>query len=152
MSAKGVAEAEIVEWSVKVGDLVREDQVVAAVMTDKATVEIPTPGRGHGASRSAAAVGDVLAVGSELIRIDAPGLPDSPPPPPPKRRARRRTRRPKPPSRAATPPRPPAGGQRVRRRRAGACSRAAAPRRLAAPQRGAPRPPARSRSLRRRCA
>ena len=40
---EGVAEAEIVEWTVKVGDLVREDQVVAAVMTDKATVEIPTP-------------------------------------------------------------------------------------------------------------
>ena len=40
---EGVAEAEIVEWHVKVGDLLREDQVVAAVMTDKATVEIPTP-------------------------------------------------------------------------------------------------------------
>ena len=40
---EGVAEAEIVEWAVKVGDLVKEDQVVAAVMTDKATVEIPTP-------------------------------------------------------------------------------------------------------------
>ena len=38
---EGVAEAEIVEWAVKVGDLVKEDQVVAAVMTDKATVEIP---------------------------------------------------------------------------------------------------------------
>ena len=42
---EGVAEAEIVEWQVKVGDVVREDQVVAAVMTDKATVEIPTPRR-----------------------------------------------------------------------------------------------------------
>ncbi len=41
---EGVAEAEIVEWAVKVGDLVQEDQVVAAVMTDKATVDIPTPG------------------------------------------------------------------------------------------------------------
>ena len=50
-SAKGVAEAEIVEWKVKVGDIVREDQVVATVMTDKATVEIPTP-----------VAGDVLAV------------------------------------------------------------------------------------------
>ena len=45
---EGVAEAEIVEWAVKVGDLVKEDQVVAAVMTDKATVEIPTQiGRAH---------------------------------------------------------------------------------------------------------
>jgi 2-oxoisovalerate dehydrogenase E2 component (dihydrolipoyl transacylase) len=80
---EGVAEAEIVEWHVKVGDAVREDQVVAAVMTDKATVEIPTPVAGSVVALGGA-VGDVLAVGSELIRIDAPGLPDSPPAPPPK--------------------------------------------------------------------
>src|ERR1700723_3185439 len=73
---EGVAEAEIVEWAVKVGDLVREDQVVAAVMTDKATVEIPTPVAGSVLALGGA-VGDVLAVGSELIRIDAPGLPDA---------------------------------------------------------------------------
>src|ERR1700735_1704020 len=73
---EGVAEAEIVEWSVKVGDLVREDQVVAAVMTDKATVDIPTPVAGSVLALGGA-VGDVLAVGAELIRIDAPGLPDS---------------------------------------------------------------------------
>src|ERR1700734_369676 len=72
---EGVAEAEIVEWAVKVGDLVREDQVVAAVMTDKATVEIPTP-----------VAGSVLALGSELIRIDAPGMPDSLAPAAPKSR------------------------------------------------------------------
>ena len=71
-----MAEAEIVEWAVKVGDLVREDQVVAAVMTDKATVDIPTPVAGSVLALGGA-VGDVLAVGSELIRIDAPGLPDS---------------------------------------------------------------------------
>ncbi len=73
---EGVAEAEIVEWAVKVGDLVKEDQVVAAVMTDKATVEIPTP-VGGSVLALGGAVGDVLAVGAELIRIDAPGLPDS---------------------------------------------------------------------------
>ena len=73
---EGVAEAEIVEWAVKVGDLVHEDQVVAAVMTDKATVDIPTPVAGSVLALGGA-VGDVLAVGSELIRIDAPGLPDS---------------------------------------------------------------------------
>jgi 2-oxoisovalerate dehydrogenase E2 component (dihydrolipoyl transacylase) len=78
---EGVAEAEIVEWSVKVGDVVREDQVVAAVMTDKATVEIPTPVAGTVLALGGG-VGDVLAVGSELIRIDAPGLPDSLPPAP----------------------------------------------------------------------
>jgi 2-oxoisovalerate dehydrogenase E2 component (dihydrolipoyl transacylase) len=73
---EGVAEAEIVEWAVKVGDLVTEDQIVAAVMTDKATVDIPTPVAGS-VLVLGGAVGDVLAVGSELIRIDAPGLPDS---------------------------------------------------------------------------
>ena len=73
---EGVAEAEIVEWAVKVGELVKEDQVVAAVMTDKATVEIPTPVAGSVLALGGA-VGDVLAVGAELIRIDAPGLPDS---------------------------------------------------------------------------
>jgi 2-oxoisovalerate dehydrogenase E2 component (dihydrolipoyl transacylase) len=73
---EGVAEAEIVEWAVKVGDLVREDQVVAAVMTDKATVDIPTPVAGSVLALGGA-VGDVLAVGSELIRIDAPGMPDA---------------------------------------------------------------------------
>src|SRR5579863_9116030 len=69
---EGVAEAEIVEWNVKVGDLVKEDQVVAAVMTDKATVEIPTPVSGE-VLHLGGDVGDVLAVGSELIRIEAPG-------------------------------------------------------------------------------
>jgi 2-oxoisovalerate dehydrogenase E2 component (dihydrolipoyl transacylase) len=40
---EGIAEAELVEWHVKVGDIVREDDLLAAVMTDKATVEIPRP-------------------------------------------------------------------------------------------------------------
>jgi 2-oxoisovalerate dehydrogenase E2 component (dihydrolipoyl transacylase) len=82
---EGVAEAEIVEWGVKVGDLVKEDQVVAAVMTDKATVEIPTPVAGSVLALGGA-VGDVLAVGAELIRIDAPGMPDSLAPAAPKSR------------------------------------------------------------------
>jgi len=74
---EGVAEAEIVEWHVKVGDVVREDQVVAAVMTDKATVEIPTHVAGTVVALGGG-VGDVLPVGAELLRIEAPGLPDSP--------------------------------------------------------------------------
>ena len=82
---EGVAEAEIVEWPVKVGDLVKEDQVVAAVMTDKATVEMPTPVAGSVLALGGA-VGDVLAVGAELIRIEAPGMPDSPAPAAPKSR------------------------------------------------------------------
>ncbi len=40
---EGVAEAELVGWHVKVGDVVREEQPLAEVMTDKATVEIPSP-------------------------------------------------------------------------------------------------------------
>ena len=40
---EGTAEAELVGWHVKVGDLVSEDQIVADVMTDKATVEITAP-------------------------------------------------------------------------------------------------------------
>ena len=91
---EGVAEAEIVEWTVKVGDLVKEDQVVAAVMTDKATVEIPTPIAGSVLALGGA-VGDVLAVGAELIRIDAPGLPIRFPPPRRNRARSRRSRRPR---------------------------------------------------------
>ncbi len=94
---EGVAEAEIAEWLVKVGDLVKEDQIVAGVMTDKATVEIPTPVAGT-VLHLGGEVGDVLAVGSELIRIEAPGLPDQPPP-----AARKRKEAPTEPPRAVAP-------------------------------------------------
>ena len=60
---EGVAEAELVEWHVKVGDLVREDTVLAAVMTDKATVEIPSPVDGE-VLWLGAEIGDMVAVGS----------------------------------------------------------------------------------------
>ncbi|MFT7619065.1 MAG: pyruvate/2-oxoglutarate dehydrogenase complex dihydrolipoamide acyltransferase (E2) component, partial [Planctomycetota bacterium] len=43
---EGVAEGEIVEWKVAVGDTVTEDQPLVEVMTDKATVEIPSPRAG----------------------------------------------------------------------------------------------------------
>jgi 2-oxoisovalerate dehydrogenase E2 component (dihydrolipoyl transacylase) len=102
---EGVAEAEIVEWAVKVGDLVREDQVVAAVMTDKATVDIPTPVAGSVLALGGA-VGDVLAVGAELIRIDAPGLPDSLLPAAPKSRPEQQEP-PPPPSAKSEPARAP---------------------------------------------
>lgn len=69
---EGVAEAELVEWHVKVGDPVREDDVIAAVMTDKATVEIPTPVDGE-ILWLGAEVGDVVAVGSPLVRIGTAG-------------------------------------------------------------------------------
>ena len=117
---EGVAEAEIVEWAVKVGDLVREDQVVAAVMTDKATVDIPTPVAGSVLALGGA-VGDVLAVGSELIRIDAPGLPDSLLPAAPKSRRSSRSRA----GADASNPRPPSQRRARRGRGASASARAA---------------------------
>ncbi|MGZ4763566.1 MAG: dihydrolipoamide acetyltransferase family protein [Ilumatobacteraceae bacterium] len=66
---EGIAEAEIVEWHVNVGDTIAEDQVMVEVMTDKATVELPSPVAGVVLSVGAA-VGDILQVGSPLIRID----------------------------------------------------------------------------------
>ena len=74
---EGVAEAELVEWHVKIGDLVREDAVLAAVMTDKATVEIPSPVDGE-ILWLGAEIGDTVAVGSPIVRIkvvgDAPAV------------------------------------------------------------------------------
>jgi 2-oxoisovalerate dehydrogenase E2 component (dihydrolipoyl transacylase) len=66
---EGVAEAEIVEWHVKVGQSVLEDQILAAVMTDKATVEIPSPVAGTVVALGGE-VGSVLAVGAELVRLE----------------------------------------------------------------------------------
>ena len=66
---EGIAEAEIVEWHVNVGDTIIEDQVMVEVMTDKATVELPSPVAGVVMSVGAA-VGEVLQVGSPLIRIE----------------------------------------------------------------------------------
>ena len=65
---EGVAEAELVEWHVKIGDLVREDAILAAVMTDKATVEIPSPVDGE-IIWLGAEIGDVVPVGSDLVRL-----------------------------------------------------------------------------------
>ena len=69
---EGVVEAELVEWHVAEGDLVREDDVLVAVMTDKATVEIPAPSDGK-VLRLGGEVGESLAVGSELIRLEVAG-------------------------------------------------------------------------------
>jgi len=67
---EGVAEAEIVAWLVKVGDVVEEDQNIAEVMTDKATVEISSPVAGtvtaiHGE------VGGMLPVGAVLVEFES---------------------------------------------------------------------------------
>jgi len=107
---EGIAEVELVAWRVKPGDTVAEDQVLADVMTDKATVEVPSPVVGTVIALGGE-IGQVMAVGSELIRIEvegagnvraAPAAPAgaavpsaapapavaAPPPPPPRETAR----------------------------------------------------------------
>ena len=69
---EGIVEAEIVEWHVKVGDSVTEDQHVLDVMTDKATVEIPCAVNGI-VSKLVGAPGDIIAVGTEIMFIAVDG-------------------------------------------------------------------------------
>ena len=69
---EGIAEAEIVAWHVKVGDVVAEDGRVADLMTDKATVEMESPVSGRIIS-VAGEVGDVIAIGSPLVVIETEG-------------------------------------------------------------------------------
>ena len=69
---EGIAEVELVAWHVKVGDMVREDQGLADVMTDKAAVEVPSPVAGKVLSLGGE-VGKTIAVGAELIRLEVEG-------------------------------------------------------------------------------
>src|SRR5215218_7444892 len=69
---EGIAEAEIVAWHVKVGDRVEEDQQLADMMTDKATVEMESPVAGQ-VVQLAGEVGDQIAIGSVLVEIETEG-------------------------------------------------------------------------------
>ena len=69
---EGIAEVELVAWHVKPGDAVVEDQHLADVMTDKATVEVPAHTHGKVLALGGA-VGQVLAVGAELVRLEVEG-------------------------------------------------------------------------------
>ena len=69
---EGIAEVELVAWHVNPGDSVVEDQPLADVMTDKATVEIPSPVAGKVLSFEGKP-GQLMAVGSELMRIAVEG-------------------------------------------------------------------------------
>ena len=69
---EGIAEAEIVAWHVKVGDMVKEDGRLADLMTDKATVEMESPVAGK-VLEIAGEVGDVIAIGSMLVVIETEG-------------------------------------------------------------------------------
>ena len=66
---EGTVTAEVIEWKVKVGDTVQEDQIIAEVMTDKAAVEIPAPVSGRVLSLTGQP-GEMVAVGAELIAIE----------------------------------------------------------------------------------
>ncbi|MGP7796525.1 dihydrolipoamide acetyltransferase family protein [Sphingomonas sp. CLY1604] len=66
---EGIAEAEIVAWHVKLGDRVEEDQNIADMMTDKATVEMESPVSGT-VVELAGEVGDQVAIGSALVVIE----------------------------------------------------------------------------------
>ena len=82
---EGIAEAEIVAWHVKVGDTIAEDQQIADMMTDKATVEMESPVAGkvielagdrrfHFDRRLVGHhVGDLLVLGDRVADLDVPG-------------------------------------------------------------------------------
>src|ERR687889_1685174 len=69
---EGIAEAEIVAWHIKIGDEVREDQQLADMMTDKATVEMESPVAGK-VLELAGEVGDQVPIGSVLAVIETEG-------------------------------------------------------------------------------
>ncbi|OYU26949.1 MAG: branched-chain alpha-keto acid dehydrogenase subunit E2 [Burkholderiales bacterium PBB2] len=69
---EGIVEVEVVAWRVQAGDQVSEDQILADVMTDKATVEIPSPVKGRVLALGGE-VGELMRVGSALIRIEVEG-------------------------------------------------------------------------------
>ncbi|HEX8574095.1 MAG TPA: dihydrolipoamide acetyltransferase family protein [Allosphingosinicella sp.] len=74
---EGIAEAEIVQWHVAVGDEVREDQQLADMMTDKATVEMESPVAGK-VVQLAGEVGDQIPIGSVLVVIETEGEASAP--------------------------------------------------------------------------
>ena len=69
---EGIAEAEVVAWHIKVGDHIAEDQGLADMMTDKATVEMESPVSGVVISL-AGEVGDMIPIGSTLVVIEVEG-------------------------------------------------------------------------------
>jgi 2-oxoisovalerate dehydrogenase E2 component (dihydrolipoyl transacylase) len=69
---EGVVEGEVVEWLVAVGDSVKEDDPILSVMTDKATVEIPSPVDGK-VTKVIGEAGDILPVGVVCIEFEVDG-------------------------------------------------------------------------------
>ena len=102
---EGIAEAELVTLYVKIGDLIAEDEVIADVMTDKATVEVPSSRSGR-VAWIGGAVGDTLAIGADLIRLEVDGEGKVAPAEPKQERA------PEPDPSATTPPEKPVKEQK----------------------------------------
>jgi len=108
---EGVVEGEIVKWNVKPGDTVKEDEPLVELMTDKATVAIPSTVNGKVVSTTGKP-GDMIPVGSELIvfEVDGEGTPEPEPEPEPEPQAKPE------PVKAATPSpiisQPPSSGSR----------------------------------------
>ncbi len=69
---EGIAEAELSEWNVAVGDIVREDDILGSVMTDKAAVEVPTSVSGT-VAWLCGEPGDTIAIGAKFIQIEVDG-------------------------------------------------------------------------------
>ena len=69
---EGVVEGEVVEWLVSVGQSIAEDDPILSVMTDKATVEIPSPVDGT-VVEVIGEPGDILPVGGVCIRMEVEG-------------------------------------------------------------------------------
>ncbi len=69
---EGTVEAEIGEWHIKIGDSVREEDVVGAMMTDKAAVEVSSPVSGT-VKALAGEPGDIVAVGAPLVVFETDG-------------------------------------------------------------------------------
>ena len=76
---EGIAEAELTEWQVKIGDVVKEDDILAVVMTDKAAIEVPSAENGT-VTWLAGVVGDTIAIGAPLIKMEVQGAGDEPAP------------------------------------------------------------------------
>lgn len=69
---EGIAEAELIEWHVKPGDVVKEDDVLAAVMTDKAALEVPSSVNGT-VLNLGGNIGEMIAVGAVLVTLEVEG-------------------------------------------------------------------------------
>ncbi len=69
---EGIAEAEIVDWHVSVGDMVEEDQEIVDMMTDKATVPMESPVSGK-VIEVAGEAGDMVSIGAMLVVVEVEG-------------------------------------------------------------------------------